>query len=933
MAEPTNDSRLQLLIGPIVAVLVLLLSLTEGFERAELLSYDYRFKLRNLVFGQPDIDPRLGSIEINDQAIAEEGRFQNWTRAEYLDVVRILGEYGADRVAFDIYFMEAITKLLTEKQIRSLSSIDEQGIEGLLRDTDYDSRFAQVIEKADNVYLAQYVYKDSKQGDQLSSDQLIALEYIKDHSPRLMVPVEESTIIKAVDFTPPIAILRNPSRGFSYAQTEKDSDGSRRRYPVVYQYEGILFPSIALQVGCAQLQVDMTDVQVWPGKHVLIPNANMPDGRVKDIKIPINNDGTMYVNWTGTWKETFVRYPHWALSQAAQTHDSQKLFDNIKSLIAQDPSIRSNPRLLLKSLVSLGYTKKAIKNQWNFWNMSSQIERSVLRQPDLDANKFYSSVGMKNPSDNNIKLFNDIKRNNRIAQIVEQTPDIDFAGLENLLPEYYAGGDHYMKRVKRAFDFVRRHMIDGKVDPAIRPLYLYPAKLTEVREEEGHKIERLITPEEIKGKILFYGETTTGSTDLSVTPFEGNYPMVGIYSNVLNTIFNESFIRRPWIEVRYVFILVLGVAMSIFVPRYKVLQGALIVGALGIVYALLTFYSFTQGIWLDFVGPVLTIVAGYLVITIYGYIKKEKEKEFVQGAFGHYLSPAVVEQIMDNPDMVNQLGGEERVMTAFFSDIASFSTISECLTPAELVDFINGYLTEMCDIIEQYGGTIDKFEGDAIVAFFGAPLYYEDHASRAVMACIDQQKKLLELRERWNQPGAIPPRLEELRDRWQSQGSTFAQVRIGVTAGPMIVGNMGSRSRTDYTMMGDTVNLAARFESGQKIYGTNIMVNDQIYEQVKDLVEARQLDLIQVMGKEEPVVAYEILERKGELSEEMMQVVELYNKGMKAYWDYDFATASTFFESALEIVPDDGPSALYADRCEEFTLNPPEDLVFRADSK
>ena len=128
-----------------------------------------------------------------------------------------------------------------------------------------------------------------------------------------------------------------------------------------------------------------------------------------------------------------------------------------------------------------------------------------------------------------------------------------------------------------------------------------------------------------------------------------------------------------------------------------------------------------------------------------------------------------------------------------------YSTISECLTPAELVDFINGYLTEMCDIIEQYGiGSsiaIDKFEGDAIVAFFGAPLYYEDHASRAVMACIDQQKKLLELRERWNQPGAIPPRLEELRDRWQSQGRTFAQVRIGITAGPMIVGNMGSRSR------------------------------------------------------------------------------------------------------------------------------------------
>ena len=944
MADPTDDSRLQHFIGPFVAILVLLLSFTEGFERAELLSYDYRFLLRNLVFGQPDMDPRLGSIEISDLTVKNEGRFQNWTRAEYIDVVRILGEYGADRVAFDIYFMEVITKLLTEKQIYSLSSIDEQGIEGLLKDADYDSRLAKAIEKADNVYLAQYVYQDSKQNDQLSPDQSIALEYIKDHSPRLMVPVEESTIIKAVDFMPPIAILRNPSRGFSYAQTEKDSDGSRRRYPVVYQYRGILFPSIALQVGCAQLQVDITDVQVWPGKHVLIPNAKMLDGRVKDIKIPIDKDGTMYVNWAGTWKETFVRYDHWELRKAARLYDKQKIFDTIKKSVAQDPALLRKPKSLLKILVELGYTDlKANRDQISLWVQASQIEAAVRKQPDLDAVDFYSSKGVKNPPVNFIQMYNVIRRNNRVAQIVEQKPDIDFADLQAVFAEGQVEGhlrvnNDSLKQSQRinlqqSFNFVRRNMLEGKIDPAARPLFFHLPGVVVVREEGGHKIRRFITPQEIKGKVLFYGETTTGSTDLSVTPFEGDYPMVGIYSNVLNTIFNESFIRRPWEAFRYLFIMVLGVAMSIFVPRYKVLQGALIVGALGIVYALLTFYSFTQGIWLDFVGPMLTIVAGYLVVTIYGYIKKEKEKEFVQGAFGHYLSPAVVEQIMDNPDMVNQLGGEERVMTAFFSDIASFSTISECLTPGELVDFINGYLTEMCDIIEQYGGTIDKFEGDAIVAFFGAPLYYEDHASRAIMACIDQQKKLYELRERWNQPGAIPPRLEELRDRWQSQGRTFAQVRIGITAGPMIVGNMGSRSRTDYTMMGDTVNLAARFESGQKIYGTNIMVNDQIYEQVKDLVEARQLDLIQVMGKEEPVVAYEILERKGELSEEMMQVVELYNKGMKAYWDYDFATASTFFESALEIVPDDGPSALYADRCEEFTLNPPEDLVFRADSK
>jgi len=239
----------------------------------------------------------------------------------------------------------------------------------------------------------------------------------------------------------------------------------------------------------------------------------------------------------------------------------------------------------------------------------------------------------------------------------------------------------------------------------------------------------------------------------------------------------------------------------------------------------------------------------------------------------------------------------------------------------------------MCAIIEAAGGTIDKFEGDAIVAFYGAPIYFEDHPVRATLACIDQQKRLAELRQRWKTENSLPRALQELRTRWEEEGLVFAHVRMGLAAGPMVVGNMGSRNRTDYTMMGDTVNLAARFESGQKIYGTGIMVNDQIYDQVKDRVEARKLDVIQVMGKEEPVTAYEVLDRKGALNPKKYQVLDFYNQGMKAYETFQFAEARRLFELALEIDPEDGPSMLYADRCEEYAVTPPVDLVFRAQTK
>ncbi len=924
MAKTSNQPRLQLYLGPIVGILVLLFSLTKAHERAELVSYDWRFNIRNSIFGLPKMDPRLGTIEIDDLTLEIEGRWQNWTRAEYIDVVRILGQYGAERIGFDIYFPDPITKLITERQLRGLKTIDQQSVEGLLANADYDARFGRAIAEADNVYLAQYLIvqdapKQVIQNPTLTKDQQAVLEKIRANSPRLMGSVSESTLSKASDFEPPIAVLRDAARGFAFAQTTEDFDGSRRRYPLVLQYRDVVFPSIALLIACDHLQVPISSIEVWPGDHIRLPNAHFSDGRTKDIKIPIDAHGTMNVNWAGRWEETFVRYPHLALRRAAQREDRERVFDELKRIVAADPAARKNPRALPKLLSDAGYDDpQEARSAVVTWLQASGIESAVRRQPDQDAPTFWASKGVEEPQEAQLQMYAQIRRNNRVAPLVEQNPTIDIEGLKIALPEYGEGD------LRQSLYFARAHLVDGQISAAARPLFFYPYS-----NAQG----LLITPDELKGKILFYGQTSTGSTDLSVIPFQGNYPMVGIYSNVLNTILQESFISRMPIWSRAAFVLVLGLAMSLIVPRLKVLQGALLIAALGSIYALLALYSFTHGIWLEIIGPTITIVAGYLALTIYGYIIKEKEKEFVQGAFGHYLSPTVVEHIMANPNMINQLGGEERVMTAFFSDIASFSTISECLTPGELVDFINGYLTEMCDIIESYGGTIDKFEGDAIVAFFGAPLYYDDHAVRAVMACIDQQRKLIELRQRWDEPGAIPSRLQELRQHWQSQGRTFTQVRIGITAGPMIVGNMGSRSRTDYTMMGDTVNLASRFESGQKIYGTNIMVNDLIYEQVKDQVEARQLDLIQVVGKEKPVTAYEILERKGQLSAEMMQVLDLYNQGQEAYWQFQFNEARQFFERALEIVPSDGPSALYADRCEEFALNPPEDLVFRAQNK
>ncbi len=924
-----DQSKLQLLLGPIVALLVLLFSQSKVYERAELVTYDWRFNIRNNIFGLLPTDPRLGTIDIDLKSVEVEGRYQDWTRDKYTEVVSILSDYGAKLVGFDVYFIEPSTKLISSDQISELSRIDSASVGSLLDRADYDALFERTIEKADNVYLAQTVvvphddlHKEAvlAKMETLTPDQEEALAIIRKRSPKLMVNPEESTIWRGFDFEPPLKLLRDVTRGFAYAQTVHDVDGARRRYPLVYQYKDVVFPSIALLMACDFMRVPIETAEVWPGSHILLPGAQVNAETVRDIEIPIDEFGNMNVNWAGGWAECFVHYPHIALRRAAQRHQQQQLLNRVKAIVASDPGKARNPRAIPGELAKEGFGDRAAnRTALVTWFQASGIERAVTRDKELGAEDFWRSKGVADPNADQLRLFQQIQRNNSMVDFLRQDPSLNPERLETLLP------GHDRNDLRQSEYFVRSLLSDGLISPDERPLYFYPYKVFQ---------DRMITPSEVDQKILFYGLTAPGTTDLSVTPFEGSYPMVGIYPNVFNTILQEKFIRRvsPWLNAAL--IVGLGILLSVIVPRLKVLIGAFLILAVVLIYAIATFAAFTHGgMWLEMIGPMMMLVVGYLALTIYGYVIKEQEKEFVQGAFGHYLSPAVVDQIMNNPGMVGQLGGEERVMTAFFSDIASFSTISECLTPGELVAFINEYLSEMCDIVEYYGGTIDKFEGDAIVAFFGAPVVYEDHAVRACLSCIDQQRKLVELRQRWEESETLPVALHQLRERWEKQGRLFAHVRMGLTSGPMIVGNMGSRGRVDYTMMGDTVNLAARFESGQKMYGTAIMVNDVIYEQVSDLVEARKLDLIQVMGKEEPVVAYEILDRKGELSPQKLEVLEIYGSAMKAYEDFDFALAGTRFKEALEVDPTDGPSALYADRCEEYALNPPEDLVFRAQTK
>jgi len=363
----------------------------------------------------------------------------------------------------------------------------------------------------------------------------------------------------------------------------------------------------------------------------------------------------------------------------------------------------------------------------------------------------------------------------------------------------------------------------------------------------------------------------------------------------------------------------LGVFVGILVPRFRALKGALVMFGASVFYLGLVFFLFSKkGIWIDVVGPMGIVVIGYLAVTVYNYVAEEQEKGFIRGAFGQFLSPAVVDQLIGHPEMLQQLGGESKVMTAFFSDVAGFTSISEALGPQRLVLLLNDYLEKMTNIITHYEGTVDKFEGDAVIAFYGAPLELEDHAERACLACLDMQAELVTLRK-----------------KWREEGYPELFVRMGVNSGQMMVGNMGSYTRMDYTMLGDAVNVAARLEPLNKIYHTYTMIGEDTYKAAESVIEVRELDTVRVVGRADPLAVYELLCRKGELDGTLREMLEMYYRALALYKERRWDEAIAAFGEVLSLGKD-GPSQTYLERCKAFRVNPPAedwDGVYNVETK
>ena len=408
-------------------------------------------------------------------------------------------------------------------------------------------------------------------------------------------------------------------------------------------------------------------------------------------------------------------------------------------------------------------------------------------------------------------------------------------------------------------------------------------------------------------KIVLIGFTASGVDDTFMVPISDKaMPGVEIHANLVQSILTRDYIYYQddisAIGIVFLFALLTG----LFLFRFKIHIATVFIAVIFITYFLLSLLLIFDiyGIIINILFPLFSISLVYVALVAIYYRTEEKSRKWITSIFGKYVSPVVINNLIKDPDRIN-LGGEKRNITVFFSDIRGFTSISESISPEELVRLLNEYLTEMTSIIINDQGLVDKYMGDAIMAFWGAPLDQPDHAEMACSSSLEMIDKL-----------------RDLQKKWKKEGIPSFDIGIGLNSGDAIVGNMGSSNRFDYTAMGDNVNLASRMEGLNKIYGTNIIISGNTHKIIKENFETRKLDAVKVKGKKKSILIYELLSQKDRLSKKQNDFVRFYETGLELYFKREWKPAIKSFQEALKLI-ENNASQVLIDRCQEFLKNPP----------
>ncbi len=422
-------------------------------------------------------------------------------------------------------------------------------------------------------------------------------------------------------------------------------------------------------------------------------------------------------------------------------------------------------------------------------------------------------------------------------------------------------------------------------------------------------LDNKVSSDAFKDKLVLIGATATNLHDEQKTPLSSRELMPGVlvHANILKSLLEDSGLHPAPFTTLALIIFLLGVLTALFVGLFRPLGSIAATIGVFVAYIIATSWLFDAGYVLDILYPFLVIIFTFAASFTFKYLREEKQKQWIRFAFSHYLSPEVIKEILKNPAQL-RLGGQRKEVSILFSDIRNFTAMSEKVSAEELVLFLNQYLTRMSSIVMDEKGTVDKYIGDAIMAFWGAPLENLDHPINACRAALQMM-------------AALP----QFREDTQSD----IDIGLGINSGEVVVGNIGSTQRFDYTVIGDNVNLASRLEGLCKPYGVKIIISENTHKTVADEFICRRLDYVAVKGKTKPIMIYELISAK--TTEPEPHFVSLFHEGLDAYFSQDWSKAMGSFQKVLVEKEGDIPAQVFIDRCHDFKNNPPStdwDKVF-----
>jgi len=889
------------LIGLAAALLLSVLYLVGALTSLENNLYDFFLRFRadrkridNVVF-----------LDVNDEAIAYYGFFP-WPRSITADGLLRLKEYGAGAVIFDIEYIDrgpqGVDSLYLEQGLagdfeRSFSEIDSSAQEilsafgsgrmGRGEILNYANSLSNIIrkEKTELYSKAQNVARDNDiylaqalalNGNSWSTINLWAYTLNGEQAERRFLaeelfsyPVNAAPNAPqgagAVDILPALPIFAAAAKGAGYTNVELDEDGVRRR---IYLTQNV-YDHWYLQLAFAPLIEYLGKPEIFLEKRKLtIKQAKFPNGKAEDIVIPLDYKGRMMLDWPK--KDYNDSYTHVSFADFSLLDEIEIEIEKYSRALAA-----ANIMFFADQDSSLTFIPVALGNMAQYLDLSREAKNHA----------------MENNSHGSFDAF--LEYRNSAYYLLQEILQEDTASKIQTI-----SGQLGEKHPDLSDE------IEDEAEYIVSLLNTLEIDLSHHREITG------ANKKTFNDKFVIIGRVDTGTTDYGANPFYGKYINVGTHGVVLDTILSKSFIDCLDNIWKIIFMLIFIPLFFMFTDKFApVFRAALGFGAALFIFIISILMFSLSGFFTGPLGVITAMLIAIIIREIISYANSEKEKQFIRTAFSTYVSGDVVKEIISDPSRL-QLGGTKRHMTAIFTDVKGFSTVSEQLDPEELVSLLNKYLSAMSDVVLAEKGTIDKYEGDAIIAFFGAPLDLPDHALRACVSAIKIKKIEAELNKTIMEQKLSPMPL---------------LTRIGVNTGDMVAGNMGTANKMNYTIMGNAVNLAARLEGVNKQYGTWILASEYTAREAGDALLYRKLDRVRVVGINEPVRLCELIDLADQASEQQKKLVQVFHEALDYFEKRDWTQAEKGFQETLSIAPGDNPSVLYLDRCKGFLDNPPED--------